>query len=155
MPQLEVTPEAVKWIRVFMEMERRDPKDSGFRLGVRGGGCSGMQYMMGITAPKETDHVFASEGIRVLVDPKSMPLLEGARLHFLMKYQGAGFVVMNPQVAGACGCGTSFAIKGEAGAAAGEATAATAAAEALPIGVAPSGAPHAEGEHSHASPCSQ
>lgn len=116
MPQLDVTSEAARWIRIFMEQERREPKDSGFRLGVRGGGCSGMQYMMGITDLRPGDHVFEQDGVRVFVDPKSMPFLEGSKLHFLMKYQGAGFVVVNPQVAGTCGCGTSFAPKTEAAA---------------------------------------
>ncbi len=97
------------------------PATGGLRLGVRGGGCSGMQYLMGMTDLRAGDHVFEQDGVRVFVDPKSMPFLEGSKLHFLMKYQGAGFVVFNPQVAGTCGCGTSFAPKTEAVAAGGSA----------------------------------
>lgn len=113
MPNLDVSPEAARWIKIFLDQERRDPKKSGFRLGVRGGGCSGMEYAMGMGDPKDGDHVFEKDGIRVFVDPKSMPFVEGSRLHFLLKFQGAGFVVFNPQVASSCGCGTSFAPKTE------------------------------------------
>ena len=108
---ITVTSDAAKWIKVFMQEQKKDPAVHGFRIGVRGGGCSGFQYAMMMDAQKPNDVVYEKDGVRVFVDPRSHHMLEGSTLDFLLKYQGAGFTIINPQVASACGCGTSVAFK--------------------------------------------
>ncbi len=110
---INVTADAAKWIKIFMQEQKKDPATTGFRVGVRGGGCSGFQYAMMMDAQKPGDHVFEKDGVRVFVDPRSFHMLTGSTLDFLMKYQGAGFTLLNPNAEGACGCGSSVAIKAD------------------------------------------
>ena len=108
---LRITDEASRWIGIFMTEQKLDPKDYAFRVGVKAGGCSGYEYVMRMDKPKETDICFEHNGSRVVVDEKSLRLLNGSTLHFIMKYQGAGFTIMSPRVAASCGCGSSVAFK--------------------------------------------
>lgn len=90
----------------------------GLRVFVAGGGCSGMQYGMGLEAePRPYDHVFEQAGFRVFVDPTSMMYLGGAYVDYEDSLMGGGFRIENPNAASTCGCGTSF--KSKNGAAAG------------------------------------
>ena len=81
------------------------------RLSVEGGGCSGFQYKFDLVAnPDPEDLVIKREGATVLVDPISLPFLEGAELDYVQELIGASFKVINPNAQASCGCGTSFTI---------------------------------------------
>ena len=84
-------------------------KGVGIRLGVRTSGCSGMAYKLEFAdGALEEDLVFESHGVKVLVDPKSLPYLDGTELDFVREGLNEGFQFNNPNVKDACGCGESF-----------------------------------------------
>jgi iron-sulfur cluster assembly accessory protein len=87
--------------------------DVGLRVGVRGGGCSGFQYALALDEKRDDDHVFASGGIHVLVDPASLQYVDGSTVDFTESFQGSGFEVTNPNVVASCGCGSSFRVADE------------------------------------------
>ena len=80
------------------------------RVGVSGGGCSGFQYDIRLDEPAADDMVLEKDGLRVLVDPVSLPFLQNAVIDFTDELIGARFVVENPNASSSCGCGTSFSI---------------------------------------------
>jgi iron-sulfur cluster assembly protein len=81
----------------------------GLRLGVRTSGCSGLAYKMEFADDvRDEDLRFESHGITVLVDPKSLPYLDGTELDFAREGLNEGFKFNNPNVKDACGCGESF-----------------------------------------------
>lgn len=80
------------------------------RVAVEGGGCSGFQYDIRLDDPAPEDLVLEGGGQRVLVDPVSLPFLEGATIDFSEELIGARFVIDNPNATSSCGCGTSFSI---------------------------------------------
>ncbi len=83
----------------------------GLRIGVKGGGCSGLSYVLAFDEiPNEKDHVLELHGIKVFVDQKSMFYLSGTVLDFSDGLNGRGFVFNNPQAAKTCGCGSSFGV---------------------------------------------
>ena len=84
-------------------------KGFGIRLGVKTSGCSGMAYKLEFAdASEPEDHVFESHGVKVLVDPKSLPSLEGTELDYTKEGLNEGFKFNNPNVKDQCGCGESF-----------------------------------------------
>jgi iron-sulfur cluster assembly protein len=84
-------------------------KGIGIRLGVRTSGCSGMAYKLEFAdAPNPEDIEFVSYGVKVLVDPKSLPYLAGTELDYAREGLNEGFKFNNPNVKDACGCGESF-----------------------------------------------
>lgn len=84
-------------------------KGVGIRLGVRTSGCSGMAYKLEFADEAlDEDIVFESHGVKVLVDPKSLPYLEGTELDFVREGLNEGFRFINPNVKDECGCGESF-----------------------------------------------
>lgn len=87
-----------------------DSSQSGLRVGVRGGGCSGFQYQLAFDEQREADVVFESQGVRLLVDGPSLPYVDGSTIDYVDSLQGAGFQVVNPNVVAACGCGSSFRV---------------------------------------------
>jgi iron-sulfur cluster assembly protein len=87
------------------------PADHGLRLSVKGGGCSGLSYVLGFDEqPRENDRTFESHGVRVFVDQKSLFYLSGTVLDFSDGLNGKGFVFNNPQASRSCGCGSSFGV---------------------------------------------
>jgi iron-sulfur cluster assembly protein len=103
---VEVTPKAVRKIR---EAFAREGVAGGLRLGVLGGGCSGLSYQFKFAnAPRANDHVFEFDGVSVFVDPKSMVFLDGMTLDWTDSLIQSGFVFNNPHAQKNCGCGTSF-----------------------------------------------
>ncbi len=93
-----------------MSGERATPA-GGLRVGVKGGGCSGMSYVIDwAEAPRATDEVFERDGGRVFVDARSAPFLEGTVIDWKKSLMQSGFVFENPQAKGGCGCGQSFAV---------------------------------------------
>jgi iron-sulfur cluster assembly accessory protein len=94
-------------------------QNSGLRVFVQGGGCSGFQYGLMIEENENAaDQVFESNGIRLFVDPISIRYLKGAEVDFVDTVTGGGFTIKNPNATSTCGCGSSFTT--EEGAAAGE-----------------------------------
>lgn len=84
-------------------------KGLGLRVGVRTSGCSGLAYKLEYADEvRSDDHRFDSRGILVLVDPKSMPYLDGTELDFAREGLNEGFKFNNPNVRDQCGCGESF-----------------------------------------------
>lgn len=96
---------------VKLKAENSIPDTHGLRLGVKGGGCSGLSYVLGFDEkPGENDKVFRAQGVTVFVDPKSLFYLSGTVLDFSDGLNGKGFVFNNPQAAKTCGCGSSFGV---------------------------------------------
>ncbi|MCE2746822.1 MAG: iron-sulfur cluster assembly protein IscA [Burkholderiales bacterium] len=86
-------------------------KGIGLRIGVRTTGCSGMAYKLEfVDAVAEEDHVFEDHGVKIFVDPKSMPYLEGIELDFAREGLNEGFKFNNPNEKARCGCGESFTV---------------------------------------------
>jgi iron-sulfur cluster assembly protein len=106
---LQVTDKAIAKIRVAMVKEGVSPEQGGLRLGVQGGGCSGLSYNIRFdTQPRERDRVFLFDGVRVFVDPKSFIYLHGMILDYQETLMQQGFVFVNPNSTKSCGCGSSF-----------------------------------------------
>ena len=106
---IAITPKAVAKIRVAMAKENISPEEGGLRLGVQGGGCSGLTYNLRFdTHPRERDRVFNFDGVRVFVDPKSFVYLHGMTLDWEETLMHQGFAFKNPNAQKSCGCGTSF-----------------------------------------------
>jgi iron-sulfur cluster insertion protein len=81
---------------------------AGLRVQVVPGGCSGFEYDLSLGAPTDGDEVVESDGVRVIVDRFSVPYLLGMELDYEEGFQGAGFLINNPNASAACGCGKSF-----------------------------------------------
>lgn len=87
------------------------PEGSFIRVGVKGGGCSGLTYHLEFDHNlKEDDKVFEDKGIKIVCDKKSMLYLVGTELDFSGGLNGKGFVFKNPNASRTCGCGESFSI---------------------------------------------
>jgi iron-sulfur cluster assembly protein len=107
---INVTPKAIQKIRqAFQKMGVADLENAGLRLGVLGGGCSGLSYQFKFeTKPRPTDRIFDFDGVHILIDPKSIRYLQGMTLDYKETLMQSGFVFENPNAKKACGCGTSF-----------------------------------------------
>ena len=87
------------------------PSDTFIRVGVEGGGCSGLSYKLEFdNQKKEGDQEFEDKGIRIVVDRKSFLYLVGTELEYSGGLNGKGFVFMNPNASRTCGCGESFSV---------------------------------------------
>ncbi|HSA92450.1 MAG TPA: iron-sulfur cluster assembly accessory protein [Terriglobales bacterium] len=106
---IQVTDRALAKIRSAMEKENVSPSEGGLRLGVQGGGCSGLTYNIRFDSKaRERDRVFEFGGVRLFVDPKSFIYLHGMTLDYQESLMQQGFVFVNPNASKSCGCGTSF-----------------------------------------------
>jgi iron-sulfur cluster assembly protein len=106
---LQVTERAIKRIRSAMAKEGVSPEEGGLRLGVMGGGCSGLSYSIKFdTRPRERDRIYDFDGVRVFVDPKSFLYLHGMTLDYEETLMRQGFNFINPNSSRSCGCGSSF-----------------------------------------------
>ena len=109
-PELLVTPEAVKEITRLLAQHEM-PDTAGVRVGVQGGGCSGVTYSLNFDYKSAAgDHVIEQDGVRLFCDPKSLIYLRGTQLTFSDGLQGKGFQFINPNAASTCGCGESFSV---------------------------------------------
>ncbi len=97
---------------VFSIKEKNNiPATHSLRLGVKGGGCSGLSYVLAFDdVIKEKDLILEKHGVKIVVDQKSMFYLSGTTLDFSDGLTGRGFVFNNPQAAKTCGCGSSFGV---------------------------------------------
>jgi iron-sulfur cluster assembly protein len=112
----EVAGTGVRLTRKAIEMAKEALKKRGtpgaaLRLGVRGGGCSGVSYAIEFSDKvRDKDNVFEFDGLRVVVDPKSLVYLRGSVLDYEVQLMQHGFKFQNPNEKGNCGCGESFAV---------------------------------------------
>ena len=105
-----VSPKAVKEIKKIME-ENNIPSDVALRIGVKGGGCSGLTYVMGFDPDsKDGDTLIEQDDIKLSIDGKSLFYLMGTELDFSDGLNGKGFVFNNPNAVKKCGCGESFGV---------------------------------------------
>jgi iron-sulfur cluster assembly protein len=105
---ITLTEKAAKHVNRYID---RRGKGLGLRFGVRTTGCSGLAYKLEFvdeSAPE--DSVFESHGVKVFVDPKSLPYIDGTQLDFAREGLNEGFRFSNPNVKDECGCGESFRI---------------------------------------------
>lgn len=94
--------------RIKAVMAKADKPVAGLRVGVKNGGCAGMEYTMEYAdAVKPTDEVIEDKGVKILVDPKAVLFLLGTEMDFKVDKLSAQFVFNNPNQTGACGCGES------------------------------------------------
>ncbi|MDH4070838.1 MAG: iron-sulfur cluster assembly accessory protein [Ignavibacteria bacterium] len=108
--EITMTAKAAEQVRK-LRSENKIPDSHGLRLGVKGGGCSGMTYVLAFDEqPGEKDHILELHNIRVFIDPKSLFFLSGTVLDFSDGLNGKGFVFNNPQASKTCGCGSSFGV---------------------------------------------
>jgi iron-sulfur cluster assembly protein len=106
---IQVTDRALKRIRIALAKEGISPTEGGLRLGVQGGGCSGLSYNIRFDSqPRERDRIFNFDDVRVFVDPKSFIYLTGMVLDYEETLMRQGFNFINPHSTKSCGCGTSF-----------------------------------------------
>lgn len=103
---ITLTDSAAAQVKKFLDNRG---KGVGLRLGVKTSGCSGMAYVLEFADEiAEDDQVFESQGVKVLVDPKSLLYMDGTELDFAREGLNEGFKFNNPNVKNACGCGESF-----------------------------------------------
>jgi iron-sulfur cluster assembly accessory protein len=103
---IELTQEAQQQIRHILQ----EAQDSGLRVFVEGGGCSGLNYGFALeSSPEESDWVLEQDGFQVWVDPVSMQYLESSVIDYKSGLMQSGFVISNPNAKSTCGCGSSFA----------------------------------------------
>lgn len=108
--EITITEKAVKQVGRIRE-ENDIPAEYGLRVGVKGGGCSGMTYTLGFDAEaKEGDTVIEENGLKLFIDGKSLFYLTGTVLDFSDGLNGKGFVFNNPNATKTCGCGESFGV---------------------------------------------
>lgn len=103
-----LTPAAIEEVRRMIQKESK--QDAGLRMGVKGGGCSGLSYSLNFDQKKEGDTEFDFENVRVYVDPKSLLYLNGTTLDYVDSLQEKGFRFINPNANKTCGCGESFSV---------------------------------------------
>ena len=97
----------------YLTSQGADTAVAGLRVGVRGGGCSGFQYMLAFDEQRDEDKVFESHGMKLLVDAEALEYVDGSQIDYIDALTGAGFKVENPNVVAACGCGSSFRVAGQ------------------------------------------
>ena len=108
--EIDITEKAIKQVKRIKE-ENNIPETHGLRVGVKGGGCSGLTYQMGFDGEvKDSDTVLEKDGLKIIVDGKSLFYLAGTVLDFSDGLNGKGFVFNNPNATKTCGCGESFGV---------------------------------------------
>lgn len=108
---IKVSDQAKQKAVQLMTEEGFDPTKDYIRVGVKSGGCSGLEYILNFDNQKnDTDQVFEDNGIKVIVEKKSFLYLAGTTLEFSGGLNGKGFVFNNPNAARTCGCGESFSL---------------------------------------------
>jgi iron-sulfur cluster assembly protein len=108
-PEIRLTKKAIEMAK--KSIERRAQATAGLRLGVRGGGCSGVSYAIEFADKiRARDHVFDFDGLNIVVDPKSLIYLRGSVLDYEVKLMQHGFKFKNPNEKTGCGCGESFTV---------------------------------------------
>jgi iron-sulfur cluster assembly protein len=99
------------------EMMKEEGNENAFvRLGVKGGGCSGLSYGLGFDIEKqEDDTVVEKNGVKIIIDKESLPIIKGVVIDYKESMLGGGFTIENPNAIATCGCGSSFRTAANAG----------------------------------------
>jgi iron-sulfur cluster assembly protein len=106
---IEITEDAAKQVRNFVG--KKENETASLRVGVKGGGCSGLTYDLSVDAETlPNDKIIEQHGITILIDKKSYVFLAGTSLDYSGGLNGKGFVFYNPNAKTTCGCGTSFSV---------------------------------------------
>lgn len=105
---ITLTERAAKRVKTFLAKRGHG---EGLRLGVRSTGCSGMAYVLEYAdAIEPGDHVFEDQGVKVVINDKSLPYIDGSELDFVREGLNEGFKFRNPNIKEECGCGESFSV---------------------------------------------
>lgn len=105
---VDATDAAIAELKRLLENESEDV--TGVRMAVKGGGCSGMSYVLDFDKEREGDNVVEQGGVTFLMDRKSTIYLKGIVLDYKEGLKGKGFVFENPNASSTCGCGESFSV---------------------------------------------
>ncbi|MGC9969054.1 MAG: iron-sulfur cluster assembly accessory protein [Bryobacteraceae bacterium] len=104
---IQLTDRAIGKVKEILDSQ--DPKPTGLRIAVVGGGCSGFNYSMAFeNNPNVLDKTYNFDGLKVFIDQASMLYLDGASVDYVEALEGSGFKFDNPNVRSTCGCGSSF-----------------------------------------------
>ncbi len=107
---ITLTKKAADMVKITRDQEGIDASH-GLRIAVRGGGCSGFEYALDFESEaRENDWVYEQSGLTIYVDAVSARYLQGTNIDYVLGSTGAGFKFNNPNAAGTCGCGSSFAV---------------------------------------------
>lgn len=106
---LQFSPQAVREIKRLMD-EPGFEKSNFLRIGVKGGGCSGLSYILGFDKKQAVDQSFESNGLAFIMNPSHSIYLAGMQIHWEDGLNARGFSFNNPNASKTCGCGTSFAV---------------------------------------------
>lgn len=104
---ITLTAGALAEVKNIMQ-EKNVPAEYGLRVGVQGGGCSGMSYLLGFDKVKDSDEVYHLEGVNLIMDKKHAMYVLGMQVDFQDGLNARGFVFNNPTATSTCGCGSSF-----------------------------------------------
>lgn len=108
---IKVSDNAKEKAAILMKEDGFNPETDYIRVGVKSGGCSGLEYVLKFDKEKtETDQVFEDNGVKIVVDKKSILYLAGTVLEYSGGLNGKGFVFNNPNASRTCGCGESFSL---------------------------------------------
>ena len=103
-----LTASAVQEVKRLMNDEKNDEKY--LRIGVKGGGCSGMSYILGFEEKTDKDEVFEIDGIRCIINPSHLIYLNNMEINWEGGLNARGFTFNNPNASTTCGCGSSFGV---------------------------------------------
>ena len=108
---ITLTSSAAEQVKQLLAKES-NPASMALRIGIKGGGCSGMSYVFALdeATPKQYNKLFEQEGVKVIIDAKSELYLDGTTIDYKTNMMGGGFEFSNPNAKKSCGCGSSFTI---------------------------------------------
>lgn len=90
-------------------IEGSNGQATGLRISVEEGGCAGLKYILGLDATaRKVDQVYEFDGVKVYVDPFSLPMIDGMNIDYVESVEASGFVFNNPNIGNRCACGKSF-----------------------------------------------
>jgi iron-sulfur cluster assembly protein len=105
---VSATPDAIVELKRLLENEAESV--TGVRMAVKGGGCSGLSYILDFDRKRDGDNIIEQDGVKIYMDKKSTIYLKGIQLDYKEGLQGKGFVFQNPNASSTCGCGESFSV---------------------------------------------
>ena len=104
---IDITPKAISKVKELRALEK-GKEEWPLRIAIEAGGCAGFEYDMDFHERKEGDVELTFDGLVILIDPKSFPMLKGSRIDYVESLQGSGFKIENPNANRKCGCDKSF-----------------------------------------------